>query len=347
MADLDFNSRTLTQTVSQVKPVGNFILKTFFNDESFSDTKYVDVVIKKGGRKVAPFVSPKLAGKVIKRDGKVLKTYEPPLMKPKFITEAEELLNTDTVFYADNSDPEERAMLKLAEDLADGKDRIARRKELMCVSALVDGKIIVKGDGVEEEIDFGRDAQNTKILTGSALWTDANSNPINDLKTWSDYLFDKSGIAPDKVVFGRDVANAFTAHAKVQDAMDKKRIDIGEINPKKLEDGVVYIGYLKELNLEIYKYVDYYENDEGVSTLIMPGDKLIMGSDRAGGKVAHGGIVDFKAFKAAGMDTNIFVGDIFVKSYEENDPSVRFLVFQSKPLPLPGDVDSYLSAKVV
>jgi hypothetical protein len=283
----------------------------------------------------------------MKRDGKVLKTYEPPLMKPKFITDAEELLNTDTVFYADGTDPEDRANLRLAEDLADGKDRIHRGKELMAVESLIRGKITVKGDGVEEEIDFGRDAQNTKILTGSALWTNADSDPINDLKTWSEYLFDKSGIAPDKVVFGRDVANAFTAHVKVQDAMDKKRLDIGEINPKKLEDGVVYIGYLKELNLEIYKYVDYYENDEGISTLIMPGDKLILGSNRAGGKVAHGGIVDFKAFKAAGMDTNIFVGDIFVKSYEENDPSVRFLVFQSKPLPLPGDVDSYLSAKVV
>ena len=66
MADLDFNSRTLTQSVSQVKPVGNFILKTFFNEESFSDTKCVDVVIKKDGRKVAPFVSPKLAFKANK-----------------------------------------------------------------------------------------------------------------------------------------------------------------------------------------------------------------------------------------------------------------------------------------
>jgi hypothetical protein len=347
MADLDFSSRVLTQTVNQVKPVGNFILKTFFPTDDFSDTKYVDVVIKKGGRKVAPFVSPKLAGKVMKRDGKVLKTYEPPLMKPKFITDAEELLNTDTVFYADGTDPEDRANLRLAEDLADGKDRIHRGKELMAVESLISGKITVKGDGVEDEIDFGRAAENTKILTGTALWTATESDPITSLKTWAEYLFEKTGIAPDKVVFGRDVGNAFTSHEKVIKAFDVKRIDNGELNPEKLEDGVVFIGYLKELNLKIYKYVDYYENEAGVSTLIMPGDKLILGSDRAGGKVAHGGIVDFKAFKAAGMDTNIFVGDIFAKSYEENDPSVRFLVLQSKPLPLPGDVDSYLSAKVV
>ncbi len=347
MRDLDFSSRTLTQDVKQIKPVGNFILKTFFGVSVNSDTKYVDVLVTKGGRKIAPFVSPKLGGKVVKRDGKVLKTYEPPLLKPKFITEAEELLNTDTAFYADSSEPEDRAALRLAEDLADGKDRIERTKELMCVKALVDGRIEVKGDGVDDEIDFQRDAKNTKVLTGTALWTHKNSDPIKDLKEWSEYLFDKSGIAPDKVVFGRDVANAFTSHEKVGEAMDKRRIDIGEINPKKLEDGVVYIGYLKEINLEIFKYVDYYENEKGESELIMPSDKLILGSPRAGGKMAHGGIVDFKAFRSAGMDISIFVGDIFVKSYEENDPSVRYLVFQSKPLPLPGDVDAYLSAKVV
>ncbi len=345
--DLDFSTRALVQSVAQIKPINNFITKTFFNISEFSETKYVDVIVKKAGRKLAPFVSPKLAGKVMKRDGKILKTYEPPLLKPKFVTEAEELLSTNTVFYADGSDAEDRAALRLAEDLADGKDRIARRKELMATQVLLTGKLLVKGDGVEDELDFGRDADNTKVLTGALLWTDSTSSPLDDLRNWSQDLFDKTGLAPDKIVFGKDVGNAFMKHETIRNAFDIRNITLGELAPKKLEDGVVFLGHINELNLDIYKYVDFYEDEDGTSKLILPADKLILGSTRAEGKFVHGGIVDFKAFKSAGSDMNIFVGDIFVKSYEEEDPSVRFLVFQAKPLPLCGDVDAYLCAKVV
>jgi hypothetical protein len=349
---LDFNSRSLTQDTKQIKPVGNFITRKFFGNganDTHSDTKYVDIIVTKAGRPIAPFVSPRLGGKVIKREGKVLKTYMPPLLKPKFVTDAEEILeNTATVFYADGTDPEDRAQIQLAEDLADGKDRIARRKELMAVEAVMDGKVTVKGNGVDDEIDFGRDPENTKILTGASKWTDPSSDPIADLEEWATEIFDKTGIYPNEIVMGRDAAKAFVQNEKVKEQLDNRRVEVGEIKPSKLEDGVFYVGHINELNIDIYKYVDFYDDEEtGESKLIFPADKILMGNARAGGKFTHGGIVDFKAFKAAGMDINIFVGDIFVKSYENDDPSVRFLVFQAKPLPLPGEVDSYLSAKVV
>ncbi len=345
-----FAARTLTAKVNAIFPADNFLTKKFFGKNVPSKTKYVDIVITKGGKEIAPFVSPKLAGKVLKKSGKKLETYEPPLQKPKFITEAEELLDDNSVMYSNSTSPEERAAEELIKELDDGRSRIDRRTELMAAQALVNGKIYVKGDGVEDEIDYSRNGNHTKVLVGTALWTDKqNSDPRKNLEDWKQEVFDNSGVSPTEVVFGRDVGNAYTSHPKVIEAFDKKWIDRGELRPEKLEDGVTYLGYDRELDLKLYKYVGNYSDPETrENTPYLPYDRLIMGSDytRTEGHVAFGAIADFKAFKKENMNVNLFVGEIFAKSYEE-DPSVRYVLLQSKPLPIPGNVDSSMSAKVV
>lgn len=346
-----FAARTLTAKVNAIFPADNFLTKKFFGKNVPSKSKYVDIVITKGGKQIAPFVSPKLAGKVLKKNGKKLETYEPPLQKPKFVTEAEELLEDNNVMYSDSTSFEERAAKELIKDLDDGRSRIDRRIEWMSANALIDGKLSIKGDGIEDEIDYTRNPSHTKVLTGTALWTDTvNSNPRADLEKWKTEVFDNSGVSPTEVVFGRDVGNAYSHHPKVQEAFDKKWINRGELKPEKLEDGVTYLGYDSELDLKMYKYVGKYEHPEtAADTPYLPYDKLIMGSEytRTDAHVAYGGIADFKTFKKEGMNVNLFIGEIFAKSYEIEDPSARFVVLQSKPLPIPGNVDSSLSAKVV
>ncbi|MFY9088953.1 major capsid protein [Arcobacter aquimarinus] len=346
-----FTARALTATVNAIFPADNFLTKKFFGRNEPSTSKYVDIVITKGGKHIAPFVSPKLAGKVLKKSGKKLETYEPPLQKPIFQTDAEELLENNSVMYSTAKTPEERAAEELAKELDDGRARIDRRTEWMSASALVDGKISVVGDGVEDEIDYTRNPSHTKVLTGTALWTDTvNSDPRADLDKWRTEVFDNSGVSPTEVVFGRDVANAYSKHPKVLEAFDKKWINRGELKPEKLEAGVTYLGYDAELDLKMYKYVGKYAHPEtGADTPYLPYDKLIMGSEytRTDAHVAFGGIADFKAFRKEGMNVNLFIGEIFAKSYEVEDPSARFVVLQSKPLPIPGNVDSSLSAKVV
>lgn len=346
-----FAARTLTAKVNVIHPADNFLTKKFFGNGVPSKTKYVDIVITKGGKEIAPFVSPKLAGKVLKKQGKKLETYEPPLLKPKFVTEAEEILEDNNTMYASATTPEERAAEELVKDLDDGRGRIDRRVEWMSAGALLNGTITVKGDGVEDEIDYTRNASNTKVLSGTALWSDVdNSDPRKNLSDWQEEVFDRSGVRPTEVVFGKDVANAYSKHPKVTAAFDKKWIDRGELRPEVLEDGVTYIGYDRELDLKMYKYVGKYTDpDTGTDTAYLPADKLILGSEpsRTGAHIAYGGIADFKAFKKEGMNINLFVGEIFAKSYEEDDPSVRFVLLQSKPLPIPGNVDATMSAKAV
>lgn len=345
-----FTARSLTAKVNVIHPVDNFLVQTFFGKEVPSDTKYVEIKVTKGGKDIAPFVSPRLEGKVLKQSGQKLEVYEPPLQKPKFMTIAEDLLENNSAHYANGATPEERAAEQLITDLDDGKGRIYRRTELMAAQALETSKIIVKGEGVEDEIDFGRKSSHTKVLTGTALWTDSSSDPLANLEKWQGEVLDESGVDPDICVMGRDAGNAFKKHPKVLEMFDKKDISIGELKPEKKMKGVTYLGYIKELDLQVYKYVGKYKHPEtSVNTLYWPADKIVIGAshEQTDAHVAFGGIADMKTFRKEGMDVNLFVGQIFVKSWEVEDPSGRYLMFQSKPLPIPGNVDASMCAKVV
>ena len=88
-----FETRTMLAAVEQMHTPSTFLLNTFFAAEETFDTKTVDVDIVKGGRKLAPFVSPRVEGKVVTKDGFQSKNITPAYIKPKMETNAEQLLN--------------------------------------------------------------------------------------------------------------------------------------------------------------------------------------------------------------------------------------------------------------
>ena len=346
---LGLGSRELTQQTNRVYVPQGLITRLFFSEQKFYDTKHVDVVTTKGGRKLAPFVSPKIGGKVMRKEGGKVATYEPPMLKPKFVTEADSILEQQGVFSADGMDASDRAAEQLIEDEKNIRLSVTRRKEHMAVSLVTTGKFMAKGDGVEEEFDYGMDANNKEVLTGSALWTDGGSNPLSDLKRWKDEIFKLTGKAPNAVVLGSDVASAFMSHDKVIKAFDTRNITIGELRPQIMLDadgneldGVTYIGKITQLGLDVYSYVDYYEDENGDMQDLYPTDTLVMGRTNAGGHFAHGGVTDKKELGA-----EVFVGEVFVKSWQENDPDDEFIMGKSRPLPVPSDIDSFKTVKAV
>ncbi|MDM5272084.1 major capsid protein [Sulfurovum sp. zt1-1] len=346
---LGLGSSELTQQTTQVFVPGGLITRLFFPMTKTTKEKYVDVTTKKGGRKLAPFVSPKLGGVVMKQNGKKLATYEPPLLKPKLVTEADSILEEQSVFFGDGKTPEDRAEDKLIEDETELKRMVYRRKEHMAISLVTTGKFNALGEGVEEEFDYSMNANNIVTLTGTNLWTDAASNPLKNLSTWADDIFKLTGKKPDSTVFGKDVYSAFKLNDAVIKAYDTRRINVGELRPRPMLDaegkpipGVTYVGRWEEENLDIYAYNDYYEDEDGVVQAMFPADKLVMGNAMDAGHFDHAGITDKKE-----LPGQVFEGEIFVKSYTTDDPSDEYLLAQSKPLPIPSDIDSFLCAKAV
>lgn len=325
-----FSTRTMMALLKQLYPAKTFLINMFFPREEFSTTEYVDIDVIKGKRRLAPLVNSRSQGKVIERAGYRSLSFKPPYIKMKMESKAEDFLKRlagDTIYQGDSS-PAARAAKQQAEDLAELQDMCVRREEWMAAQALEYGKITLVGDGISDEIDFLMDATHfiDRKTTSTQRWSHADSNPLKDLDTAAKLNAKDSGLVSDVAVLGTDAADCLLDHAKVQNLLDNRRIELGQIIPSQLPNGATYLGQLRKPRLDLYTYDEYYVDDiTGVVTPMVNPKKVIVGSTRARTARHYGAIRDLKFVGLASVRW-------FPKTWEEEDPSVRWLMLQSAPL---------------
>lgn len=341
-----YEPRTMGRVVQKLPPVRTFFRSTFFRNEETFVTKNVDVDFKKGSRKVAPFVSRLIGGKIVPNTGYETKTYTPPLVAPEKVTTIDSLLERspgENMF--SGRTPAERAVLKMSEDFVELREQITRREELMCAQAIFTGQIPVIGDGVNEVIDF-HFTNKEKITTAAKKWTADSSDPIADLKRWHETV-QKTGFTNcDICVMGSDVANAFVNNAKVKDLLDVKNYALAVIQPKQLPNGTTYIGTIHELGLDIYKYNEWYLDDwtnpdAPEDKPLVPADSLALLSTSANYSMYYGAITLID--EATGVFRTV-EGKYVPDTWAKRKPARRFLSLSSAPLCVPHDVDSWFVA---
>lgn len=344
MAISIYDTRTLLAAMESLMPVNTFLKQTFFPNVDTFQTEHVDVDYYKGRRKMAPFVSPRLPGKVMDRQGFTTKSFKPAMIKPLRVLTGDDVTKRsmgETIYTTKT--PEERAIEMIARDLAEMDEAITRREEWMAAQILFTGKVDIIGEGIDQQLDF--DFTNTMTLSGSDLWTDPNSNPIADLKNWRLTLIQKSGITPDIVVMASDVVDAFVNHPAVQKVMDNTRIILGKIEPQTLPNGVTYIGSLSSLGLDIYSYDEWYFDEESQTEKSMvPAGTILVGSTRSRSSMLYGAVT---LMDAATNSFRTYEGARIPDTWVQKNPAARFLQINSRPLPVPHEVDSWYVAKVI
>jgi len=340
MADI-FSTRTMLRAIEEANAPTTFVLSTLFNTVEVSPSEYVDIDIVKGTRKVAPFVSPVVEGRVVASDGYTTRTYKPPYVKPKRATSAGELLKRSPGEdpYSGRS-PQERAMEKLAKDLMELDDYITRREELMAVEAITTGKVVCQGDGIDEIIDFGMSTSHNVTLTGASLWSDANSDPLGDIATWARLIRKDSGINPNILIGATDAIDALLEHAGIRESLDTRRIDLGLIDPGEWTNGATYVGDLKAGGavVGIYSYDEWYQDENGNAKAIFPDGQVVLTSTNAEFRRNFGAIQDVEAMASLMR---------YPKSWVTEDPSARWVMVQSAPLPAPHQIDAIVTAAVL
>lgn len=347
-----YETRTMLPVLEQRKTSRTFMRNTFFGPAGTGrafPTRAVDIDIIKGRRRMAPFVSPKHAGKLIEDRGREMRTYKPSYLKPKLALTPTDMYTRQpgNVIYQGNMTPAQMAGQAMGRRLAELDDMLNRREEWMSVQAIVNGKVEVKGEGIDEVIDMHYDASQLPVLSGTALWTDhTNAKPLDNLKTWQRERAKASGISPSIGIFGRDAIDNFMKTAQIRGAdaadsnwMDTRKIDMGQIRPEMLPNGVMYYGFLRETNMEIYSYDEWYIDDiDQKEYPMMPTDKVILGNPQARTEFLYGAVED--------LDVTAQMAR-FPKSWDKKDPSVKYLMIQSAPLPVLTEVDAFACATVV
>lgn len=340
-----YETKTMLKAINLMKPLRTFLKDTFFGQPDTFLTEKVEVDVKKGRRRMAPFVAPRVGGIVMVRDGFETKTISTPKIAP------ERLLTIDDItkrgagenVYSLRS-PEERAREMLATDLVELDEFITRREEWMCREVLLNGKVLIQeqtdnGKTIEREVDFHFD--NKLALSAGDLWSSETSDPIEDLKTMKSAIVQKSGKNPDIVIMAADAVNAFIKHPKVKELFNLLNMKFGVIEPSIKIDGTTFYGKLPELGVEIYTYDEWFVDENEEETPMIPDGTVIMLSKDTG-KTAYGAVTQMEK-----EDFVTYEGTRVPKQYSDQKNDSKMLRVTSRPVPVPYDVDSWYVATVL
>ena len=340
--------RTMLAALKNITKPKRFLINMFVSQVQTHTTEAGDIDVVKGGRKLAPFVSPRVEGKVIERNGYATHTYKPPYIKPKRITTAHHALVRlpGEMLYDSGMGPNERAMEILQNDFTDLEDQISRREEWMAAQLLQTGKVVCVGDGINETVDFLMGSSWKPVLASTAKWNAVSTaTPIDDFTTGKGIGL-KAGKNMNVAIMNQATLGYLLGNTKqvigASSVFDKTKITLGTIQPEQLEPGVSYVGRIAGIGLDIYTYDEYYEEDNNGSARLFPmiaDGKVIMGSTLARTTMHYGVIQDLEAGTLA-------VAARFPKTWIEKDPSARILMLQSAPLPALHEIEAFLCATV-
>lgn len=328
-----FDTRTLLQTVSLIKPANTFLRDTFFTDTANSLTENVDVDIQKGARRLAPFVHPRIGSKTVDNIGFSTQSFTPPQVAPDYFFTGQDLqkrLPGENVYQG--LGPDVRLARLIGTKLAEFDTMISRTEEWMCAQAMFTGKIVINGYGYNNAtIDFL--VTNKETLPAKAKWSytanDASESPIDGLKRWKRAILKSSGENPDTCVMSPDAADAFMKNPQVIayfNSYQKANIDFGQLAPKMTRPGVYFIARINELGLDLYSYEEYFiDPADGIEKQLIPAGTVMLCSSAVRFKMLYGAVID--------VEIGSFSLPRVPKSWIEHKPSARVLQVISRPLP--------------
>lgn len=341
-----YDPRYLAEVVRTTPPVHTFFLDRYFTNIKLFPTKAVDIDVVKGDRQMASFVHPLVGGEVILNEGYKTESFTPPLVNPVTVTTANDALERlpGEDLYSGMT-PEQRAAQQLVDDYKRLNDAATRREEWMAVRSIMDGQIPVVGKGVNSVIDFG--FTNKVKLEGTKQWGKAAAKPLDDLEDWVDQVMVNGFSNVDHVIMGKTALRNFLADAGVQAVLDNRRVEMGLINPKDLENGARYIGHLNKPNLDIYTYGEVYLDNW--TDPLNPVTKRLMDDNKIALMPSNPNFMRAYARTSYIDDTKRTITSVssrLLRTYVAHSPDRMILELQTKPLTIPDKVDSWLVAEV-
>lgn len=321
-----------------IKPK-SFIRDMYFKKDKLHETQRFEIEYRKGRQLVAPYVSELIPGTEMVKRTYESKIYTAPKVAPKRTFSANELflekIAGETIY--GGLSPEEKKAKLLGESFTEFEEQITRREEEMCIATLYEGEIFVKGEGVEEKIKYG----SVETITPTILWTNSNADIVGDITAIITTIGETTGTRPELITMDPIAAKLFLDNEKIQKLLDTKNYNIGEISPRELANGAIYLGTLAPFQIPIFSYQTQHQvlNDDGktfkTKKLIPDGTVLFAPS-----------INEFNYGPAADIQRGVIVAKRIPfedKDLKNNSMEIRT---ESRPLPVPFDIDSIKILKV-
>jgi len=337
---MPFSTREMLEAIEQRKPIYT-LFTSLFGEKHTHLTEILEIDVKKGKRTMAPFVAPRVGGKVLTRQGFTRSNITAPKIAPERVLTIDDINKAglgENVY--STKTPEEREAVLLANDMTDLEESILRRTEWMCRQIILEGKINVKDEdaGVDVQIDYN--LTNQVILSAAKKWNTATGTILADLKAWRRKIIQSTGIAPKTCLMASDVVDTFKENEGIKAAFNLN-MNLGTITPRVDSPALTFIGRLVELDLDIYTYDEWFANDDGTEGGMLPEGTVILLPLKVGA-IEYGAVTQMEAGKFV-----TYEGEIIPRIYADEKNSIKTLTLTSRPIPRPFDVDSWYVAKVM
>lgn len=341
-----YDTHTLQGVIRNIKPANQFWLSLAFPRAQTFDTEFIDFDVLSRGRRMAPFVSPSVQGKVIRHEGYTTKRFAPAYSKMKSVVDPRRTMKRLAgEAYTGALSPEARRNAIVADILATHAEMHTRRMEWMAASSVINSTVTVSGENYPTQVvDFGRAANQTLALTGGNQWGQAGIKPLDNLEAWCERVAESSGFLPTDVVMGLDAWKVFRADADVLKALDTNfrgssaSLNLFEPSPLTPAQPWALRGTIG--NLRIWTYNDLVEDDAGNTTSLLDQKTVVL--------VNGAGLEGVRAFGAVLDPVNGYQAtEMFAKNWIENDPAAEFLMTQHAPLTVVARPNASMTVKVL
>lgn len=308
-----------------------FLSKT---DKIIFDEVYEDF------RGIAKFVAPNVVSRVNQTKTFDVKAFRPAYAKEKDAIEAwddtllqrvagEQIGGSYTV--------EQRAKMVRAKQLLEHRTKMENLYEWMCFKAFANAELTISGDDYPTTtISYFRDPALTVSSLGSSAWNASGANPLDTIGQMADLVYDKSQGNVDTVIMGRAAYKAFYNYMS-----NKDRHYLFDRNTRgsDITMNLIWAGEVKGVQMvasftasngqtvEIYIDNRAYLDANGNAVRYV-GDNEVIGFD----STEYKGVMAFGAIKD--KKTGYQVTRMFHKEFENDEPSVDYLLTQSAPLPI-------------
>lgn len=328
----------MMQAVEAARPCNNFLTRTFFSAPETHVAEKIEADVRKRGRWMAPFVSPRRGGKVMTREGFVTKYIRTPKIAPERILTTDDITTRsigENVYSRDT--PEDRADKLLAKDLLELNEYIERRKEWEARQVILEGgfDVVDKDEGLDIHVDYG--FENKEILLGSDKWSDAASDPDSILLEKKLEILKESGINPNIMIGDAQTIRLYLNNPKVQRMANILNIKDADINPRVVDDNITYYGRIATLDLDIYSFDEWFMNeDTKKEEAMIPKGTIILANSNGIGKMHYGAVTQMEE---NGFRT--YEAEIVPKYIIDDKNDTETLRLTSRPVPVPDDVSSW------
>lgn len=329
--DSVFETRNLVASVNQINVVNTPVLDKVFKqkDRSLSSNIQFDIETKAQGIQVSvPSGSPAV---VTSKKGYKTIIVPAPRFPEKTPIKPSEL---DGIRAMGSNAPMLMAE-KVGKILANQKARTDRTREFMAVRAL-HGKVV---DGAGKVlVEFTLPEKHKPVLTGKNKWNDDESKVLKFIRDWKKLITQATGgaVAKFQAFCSSDVMDALLEHPKVVELLKS------QMGKELAEEGrICRIGGV-DVEEILGAYVD---EDEVVHDMMEPGMFCLVGIGHGNTAEGYAPPEDLKA--PHGLGTGKLPEVYFAKSWEEEDPSVRWIKSEACPLPLVKRPGCIVAAKVI